>query len=447
MKHFYDAQFRRYLLQVVRAFSHFEVSENDGSGGERFIRVPCRMGDPSRMVASIISGNSDNILNTLPMITVGIQAIAADPTRRLNPYFSRTDQFSEREYDSQLQQYNTKQGNLYSVTRYMPVPYVMTVQVDIFTSNLDNKFQLMEQIMVLFNPGIQLSLNSNPIDWANITEIEMTNIIWSNRGIPRGTEEIIDMATITFDVKVYISPPALVKRQRIINAIIADMHLVNSISNLGFSREFYNFFEQLSSGERVIVTPNDYKLDVSNNGNGGNFLNIIRRGVADPWEPLIEMYGTIKAESRVVLNLTDNLENDAFFVTGTISPVEGDPLLLNFVIDEDSLPTDTLPEFDAFIDPSTNYPGDGILPAAQLGQRYVVLANVPQIPEWGVNANEGDIIEFNGTTWVVSFNSGASVDAQWAVNNADEQQWKWNGKEWIHSYRGTYNAGFWRLIL
>jgi hypothetical protein len=450
MKHFYDAQIRRNLLQVVRAFSHFEVSELDSNGNERLIRVPCRMGDPSRQVASIIAGNSENTLNTLPMITVGVQTIQADPQRRQDPTFTRTDQFAEREYDPVTGQYTTNQGDLYSVTRYMPVPYLMTVQVDIFTANLDSKFQLLEQIMVLFNPGIQLSLNSNPIDWSNISEIEMADILWSNRTIPRGTEEIVDMATITFNVKVWISPPALVKRQRIINTIIADIKLVNSVSNLGYTPEFYNFFEQLAAGERVIATPNNHRVDVKLDGADVVLGLENLDGSEGDWAALMEMYGTIDQHSRVVLNLSDNLDDDSFFVTGVISENPNDSSTLLFDLDQDSLPANTLPEVNAFVDPRTQSPGDG-LPAAVAGQRYVALETIVEAPGvewgWGISMNAGDIVQYNGVDWEVVFDSAAAQNAEWITDLADGDQWRWTGEEWIHSYRGTYHAGFWRIVI
>ena len=39
----------------------------------------------------------------------------------------------------------------------MPVPYNLTMQVDIWTSNSDQKFQLLEQILTLYNPSVDIN--------------------------------------------------------------------------------------------------------------------------------------------------------------------------------------------------------------------------------------------------------------------------------------------------
>ena len=41
----------------------------------------------------------------------------------------------------------------------MPVPYLLNMQVDVWTSNTDQKLQLMEQILVLFNPALEIQHN------------------------------------------------------------------------------------------------------------------------------------------------------------------------------------------------------------------------------------------------------------------------------------------------
>ena len=55
-------------------FSNFKVREYT-KNGVVYNRVPCRYGDMSRMVASILRNNSENVLNNAPMITVSIQSI------------------------------------------------------------------------------------------------------------------------------------------------------------------------------------------------------------------------------------------------------------------------------------------------------------------------------------------------------------------------------------
>ena len=72
-----------------------------------------------------------------------------------------------------------------------------------------------------------------------------------------------------------------------------------------------------------------------------------------------------------------------------------------------------------------------------------------QFVEWGnISAFANDIVEFNGTNWVVVFDSSQSAGVtHFLTNSYTNDQYKWNGLGWISSWQGTYNAGYWRLIL
>jgi len=87
---FYDQQIKRYLEQFMRLFAGLSVRMGvDKNGTEIFQRVPVRYGDTSRMVAHILSNNSENALNTVPMISVHIQSFSMNSARRNNPTYSR----------------------------------------------------------------------------------------------------------------------------------------------------------------------------------------------------------------------------------------------------------------------------------------------------------------------------------------------------------------------
>jgi len=226
MQYWFSAQLRQYRLQFVRAFSGFSVKTGRGGPNdtEELLKVPCRYGDPSRVAATIVRGNSENKVLTVPFVTCYISALSMSPTRRQDPYFTGSVQVNERMYDEQAGKYTNQVGNRYNVDRYMPVPYDLTMQVDIWTNNEDIKEQLLEQIMVLYNPTINIQTSTNPIDWTVLSYIEMMdNINWSSRTIPVGTDNPIDVATINFKLPIWINPPAKVQRQNIIEEIITNI--------------------------------------------------------------------------------------------------------------------------------------------------------------------------------------------------------------------------------
>ena len=122
---------------------------------------------------------------------------------------------------------------------------------------------------------------------------------------------------------------------------------------------------------------------------------------------------------------------------------------LIFNLDADTLPTTTLSDITRIVDATKNYPGDGTLAAASVGQRYLLTEEI-QGHHWGINANANDIIEFNGSAWAVSFDSSSSANqdsVQYVLNTYTNKQYKWENQQWTSTYEGMYNPGYWKLNL
>ena len=150
MDYFFSAQIRQYRLQIIRAFSNFSVSVGENADGTpKLKRVPCRYGDTSRIAETIITGNSENKIPSAPFISVYVTGMALAPERRAAPSFVSTVNINERAYDGE--KYLDVPGNRYTVQRYTPVPFLMTVNVDFWCSNLNQKEELFEQTQVLYN--------------------------------------------------------------------------------------------------------------------------------------------------------------------------------------------------------------------------------------------------------------------------------------------------------
>lgn len=443
LDYWYDEQIKRYLIQIIRVFSNFQVREYTKSG-VNYNRVPARYGDSSRLVAQLLRNNSENIVNNSPQIAVSIQSIQPARDRTAEPFLVDTQQVAERDFDTVTNSYTSEQGKLYTTQRYMPVPYNLTLQVDVWTTNTDTKLQILEQLFILFNPSIQLQSNSNPLDWTSVFEIELTDIAWSSRGIPAGVDETLDIATLTFSVPIWISPPAKVKRQTIIQQIIADIHRVNNIAGLGYDQSYADFFGSIPDDGEIIITPGDYKLLVS----GATATLISPNRLAGVWQDLIEMKGELTSTSLLKLNISNDSDSDQNLVVGTVTANPLDSASLIFNLDLDTLPSNTLSAVNKIVDPTASSPGNG-LDTAILGQRYLITESISAsgYPAWNVDANENDIIQYDGAGWTVVFNSASVSDIQYVTNDYTSKQFKWTGSDWISSYEGEYNPGYWRLVL
>ncbi len=217
MDYFFSAQVKQYRLQIIRAFSNFSVNVGTEQA-PKLKRVPCRYGDTSRIAETIITGNSENKIPSAPFISVYVTNMALSPERRSAPSLVSTVNVSERAYDGE--KYLDVSGNRYTVQRYTPVPFMMTVNVDFWTSNLNQKEELFEQTQVLFNGMVDIQTSNNPLDWTLFSTIEPTNITWSSRTIPIGTDNPIDVMTVEYRVPIWINPPAKVTYQRVIQQIV-----------------------------------------------------------------------------------------------------------------------------------------------------------------------------------------------------------------------------------
>ena len=150
MQYFYDGQIRRYVTQIMRVVSNFEV--DTGKGGTK--QVPVMYGDLTRQVANIIRDNSENKLPSAPRMSVYITGLELNREMTSDATFVRKTNVRERAYDEDGNEYLNTQGKNYTVEKIMPTPYLLRANVDIWASSTDQKLQLLEQILVLFNPSV-----------------------------------------------------------------------------------------------------------------------------------------------------------------------------------------------------------------------------------------------------------------------------------------------------
>ena len=447
---FYDAQLRRFLIQFMRIVSNFEVEFGKDSEGTRTLqRVPVYYGDPSRQAAAILRQNSENIMNAVPAMSAYISAFTYQQDRMQEPYFVSKMHMRERQYDPETGLYNSEQGDSYTIERLMPVPYNLEVKLDIWTSNTEQKMQLIEQLAVLFNPAFEIQSTDNYIDWTSLSYVQLTNVAWSSRVVPTSTEEPIDVATLTFMMPIWISAPAKVKRLGVIQKFIGSVYDETG----AFSEE--TILANLAT--RRYVTPLDYGLFYS-----GNQLQLLKPEelvdaddnivtVAPPatWRSVIEIYGTLvtgTTEIRLALPTGNEL-------IGTIAYHPTDPYVLLFEPIEDTQPSNTLNPIGAIINPR-NVTVDSNLLSPATSTRYLLTASIGSSGNlegsvvWNnLVANANDIIEFNGAAWQVVFDSQAETGTEYITNTLTGVQYRWTGTEWVKSVEGVYRGGEWSLII
>ena len=457
-QYFYDAQIRRFLIQFARVFSDWNVTKGkDPAGNDIIVRVPIQYGDASRQAAVVHGNNSPSTMPSAPMITYYITGLEYDQKRTQDPYFIDKVSVRQRNFNQTTQSYETTQGQAFTVERVMPVPYTLRITVDFWTSNYNQKLELVEQLGVLFNPSMEIQSTDNFIDWTSLSVVYQDGLTFSSRTVSPTTGNPIDIMTWKFYMPIWLSTPAKVKKLGVIHKIIASIFKGNAISDMQD--------DHLLLGTRQKITPYGYKLLLI-----GNTLQILPANQtfypdnsnidlpANPntalyWTSVLNVYGTVRPGISQIWLQNPYMDTD---IVGTINYNADDDRLLIFNIDKDTLPLNTLKSVDSIINPQLKAPGFG-LPDVAARQRYLIVEPIGSSKTstidnstWGnVIANANDIIEYNSTTgiWEVSFDSNATTIVEYVTNLTSGVQYRYANKTWMKSFEGWYEQGDYNIVI
>lgn len=465
---FYDGQIRRFIMQFIRMVSNFYVEfGKDRDGNISLQRVPVIYGDQSRQAAQILRNNSENSLASVPAMAVYVGGLDYDRDRVQEPTHVSKISLRQQRYDAETGNYDPTRSDSFTVERIMPVPYKLSLKLDIWTSNTEQKLQLIEQIATLFNPALEIQSTDNYIDWTSLSAVFLTGTNWDSRSVPVGNDEPVSIATMTFELPIWISAPAKVQRLGVVYKIINSIYDADgNIAKTVFDDESY-----LS---RRVIAPMGFKVVYI-----GDKITLVRNStvvddqehpdVATSWKTLIDYYGELKdGLSEVRLRHFDS----TYEIVGHVSYNPLDESQLIFNLDSDSAPTDTIEDVHAIIDPYTIDPDKSIgrrpeydetdprflvkVAEPEIGDRFLILnpigsldnieaADIWRDPSFVAEAN--DIIEWDGSKWNVSFRSQQESNIQYVTNLNTGIQYRWYQESWAKSTEGIYQEGEWSIVI
>jgi hypothetical protein len=415
-----------------------------------------------------------------------INNLELDTSRLADSSYVNKVNIRERAYDSNGNEYLNTEGRNYTVERLMPTPYTLTVNVDVWSTNTDQKLQIVEPILQLFNPSLELQTTDNYLDWTSLSVVRLSNITWSSRTIPQGTESEIDVTTLEFETPIWIAPPAKVKRLGVITDVIARIHdssieLVDATSDYDFT---------IGEGDAETESP----VSVDEDGNpqtkqssktyetNQSVISIIKttfqnidllvlNGIAQlvkngstggiTWPEFLEAFPFKYEEGASILRLKRADLNSEIAGSIAVDPQDETRAVVNW--DEDSLPTDTVitgpsgprSKIDYIIDPRKSNPqnlGLSQNPRILILESIGSAGNADGADAWknsdGTDfvATANDILEWDGAQWHVVFDSTDTDSSQQPVYTTNLNtgiQYKFQDGEWLLSFEGEYPNGTW----
>ena len=484
MDFYYDGQVRRYVTQFMRVFIGFKWKAGDGTEKT----VPVTYGDMTRQVAAIIKENSENKLPSVPRIACYMTKLDMDRSRLSDPSFVSKVNIRERRYtedDAGVRDYQNVQGGNYTVERLLPTPYTLGMKADIWTSNTDQKLQLLEQILVLFNPSLELQTTDNFIDWTSITVLNLENMSLTSRAIPQGVDSEIDICSLEFSIPIYISPPAKVKRLGVVRSIIANVFTdggaISNLEGLIYNQEDGQIQVRSTSYGRYRVLlfkanngqPYDYELTLVDSDETINQSTPdgkdTKNGDAITWNAVLDVEGGYLDGISQMWFAQPSGAN--MYGTFSINPV--DPSIMVVTFDQDTVPSNSLISssisgmpargtIDAIIDPYKFNPITtfGSYANITLGIRYLMLDDVNPSnvntdgPDAWKNANGTDpeiransIVEWNGTAWITIWNPSTGITPTYIQNLRTGIKYRWDSEQWLKAFEGEYAPGYWGFNL
>lgn len=217
--YFYNFQIRNYIIQFMAIFAGLQVQVGKSdTRDEGLIPVHIKYGSKDRVAASILTSFTQNKQPRVPLMSAYITGFELAPERRKGIGVVRRESFLPRG--------EILPDGIKNVKQYMPIPYWVNAEIAIWTSNIDQHWQILEQILMVFDPILQIQKNDATFDWTRVTTVELMGIRLEEN-YPMDTARRIIQTGLDFRFLIYISPPADLKKQ-----FVRDIFLRLGVFNL-----------------------------------------------------------------------------------------------------------------------------------------------------------------------------------------------------------------------
>lgn len=209
--HYYGGQIKRYINQFAQVFAemYVTVGKNNSGSATKYVAVPIYYGSPDKVVSWIKSEQTQNKPVRIPAFTIRLDGLQLALDRKSG---------TNTEYrDVVFPVGGDIKKDLRTVYKQKPLPYTFNFLITAMTSNSDQMFQIMEQVLMLFDPMLQFQTSDARHDWTKIVDAELTSVELDDNRSADNDGRVLQ-ATMGFSVRGYLAPPANIKNN-VIKAI------------------------------------------------------------------------------------------------------------------------------------------------------------------------------------------------------------------------------------
>lgn len=219
--YYYNGQLKKAIKVFANIFAGMHVRTGLNACGEYDeIEVPIRYGSTDRVASAIAARNTQNQLYTLPIMSCYMTGIELAPER-----LHGVNTVDRRTY---LEQGAVYPDEVKALRRVMPIPFNLQMELAIHASNTEQAYQILEQLMILFDYDLQVQFNDATFDWGKISKVTLTGL-GNEESYPNGTERRIIVWNMTFDFPIWISPPYEVRTDIIQSITVAISDIDNFV--------------------------------------------------------------------------------------------------------------------------------------------------------------------------------------------------------------------------
>ena len=239
-EHFYHKQIRNTVIAFGTIFNNIHIKRLDSSGNPlQSLKVPLSYSPKEKFIARLdqqasLTGSDSSVAITLPRMAFDITGYAYDASRKLNK-------------NQKIGVVTTNADTTKLNAQYSPVPYDVSIELNVFTANSDDGLQIIEQILPYFQPDYTVTMiESTTMDTKRDIPfvLESVNYEDSYAGDLTTTRRIT--YALSFTAKIYLYGP--ISTSAVIKKVSADLY--DNTSDESPSRK-----------ERVTVTPNPTSAD------------------------------------------------------------------------------------------------------------------------------------------------------------------------------------------